>query len=82
MKKSNQRRLKSSIELVGQDEQITDNGERDRDLALNIEDVIEFQVIEITAKPRNIIIGIIYRPPNNKLQEFKKCLARLLQKID
>ena len=52
------------------------------DLALNIEDVIESQVIDITAKPRNIIIGIIYRPPNDKLEEFRECLASLLQKID
>ena len=49
---------------------------------MNIKGVIESQVIEITAKPRNIIIGIIYRPPNDKLEEFKEYLAGLLQKID
>lgn len=35
--------------------------ERD-DLAINFDDVIESQFIEITAKPNNIIVGIIYRP--------------------
>ena len=55
---------------------------RENDLALNIADVIESQVIEITAKPRNKIIGIISRPPNDKLEEFEECLASLLQKID
>ena len=49
---------------------------------MNIKDVIESQVIEITANARNIIIGIIYSPPNDKLKEFKEYLAGLLQKID
>lgn len=52
------------------------------DLAVNIEDVIESQFIELTTKPNNIIIGIIYRPPNDKLDEFKECLAEILQKLD
>ena len=51
-------------------------------LGLNITNVIESQVIEITAKPRNIIIGIIYRPLNDKLEEFKESFASLLQNID
>lgn len=50
------------------------------DLAINIKDVIESQVIEITAKPSNIITGIFYRPPNDKLEEFKEYLADFLQK--
>ena len=50
------------------------------DLALSITDVIESQVIEITAKPRNIIIGIIYKPPNDMVEEFKESFASLLAK--
>ena len=49
------------------------------DLALSITDVIESQVNQITAKPRNIIIGIIYRPPNDMVEEFKESFASLLQ---
>ena len=52
------------------------------DLAVNSEDVIGSQVIELTTEPKNVIIGIIYRPPNDKLNEFKECLAELLQKLD
>lgn len=40
------------------------------------------KIIEIAAKPRNIVVGIIYRPPNDKLEEFKESLVSLLQKID
>ena len=52
------------------------------DLATNDNDVIESQVIELTAKPKNILIGIINRPPNGKLEEFKECLSNLLQTLD
>ena len=52
------------------------------DLATNENDVIESQVIELTAKPKNILIGIIYRPPNGKVEEFKECLSGLLQTLD
>ena len=51
------------------------------DLIKNVSDVIESQVIEIIAKPNNIVIGIIYRPLNDKVEEFKECLADLLQRI-
>ena len=44
--------------------------------------MIESQVIELTAKPKNILIGIIYRPPNGRLEEFKECLSNLLQTLD
>ena len=52
------------------------------DLTLNVEDVIESQFIEIETKPSNIIVGIIYRPPNNKFNAFKDSLHDLLQKLD
>ena len=50
------------------------------DLDLNVKDVIESKFIEITAKPRKIVISITYRPPNDKPEEFKESLASLLQK--
>ena len=52
------------------------------DLAVNIEEVIESQFIELTTKPNNVIIGIIYRPPNEKLDLFKEYLAELLRRLD
>ena len=52
------------------------------DLAMNIEDVIESQVTELTTEPNNIIIGIIIDLQNDKLDKFKECLAELLQKLD
>ena len=51
------------------------------DLSVNVEDVIESHFIEITSKP-DCIIGIIYRPPNDKLDLFKNCLTEILEKID
>ena len=51
------------------------------DLAINMEDVIESHFIELTTKPSNTLIGIIYRPPNNKLDLFKEYLCELLQKL-
>ena len=55
--------------------------ERD-DLAVNADDVMESHFIELTAKPNNILIGVIYRPPNDKLNAFKENLAELLHKLD
>ena len=55
--------------------------ERD-DLAVNIDDVIESQFIELTSKPKNTLIGIIYRPPNSRIEQFIECLAEMLQKLD
>ena len=56
---------------------------RDRDdLTINTDDLTESQLVEIAAKPINIIFDIIYRPMNNKLVKFKECLAELLQKLD
>ena len=46
-----------------------------------MEDVIESHFIELTTKPSNTLLGIIYRPPNNKLDLFKEYLCELLQKL-
>ena len=51
------------------------------DLSVNNDDIIESQFIELT-KPKNLIVGVIYRPPNDKLELFKNSLSELLQKID
>ena len=48
------------------------------DLAVNIDDIIESQFIELTTKSKNVLVGIIYRPPNSKLDQFNECLAELL----
>ena len=53
------------------------------DLNLNYENSIESVFIEtITAAGKNIIIGVIYRPPNNKLDEFENNINQILSKID
>ena len=51
------------------------------DLSINVDDVIESQFIELTT-PDNIIVGVIYRPPNDNLELFKESLLQLLQKLD
>lgn len=52
------------------------------DLNINVEDVLESQFIEIKVKPNSVIVGIIYRPPNDKFTAFKESLNELLQKLD
>lgn len=52
------------------------------DLAINVEEVIESQFIELTGKPSNMIVGIIYRLPNDKFNSFQENLVGLLQKLD
>ena len=53
------------------------------DLNLNYENSIESVFIEIiTAAGKIIIIGVIYRPPNNKLDEFENNINQILSKID
>ena len=51
------------------------------DLSINVDDVIESQFIELTT-PDNIIVGVIYRPPNDNLELFKESLLQFLQKLD
>ena len=45
-----------------------------------MDNVIESQFIELT-RPHNIIVGVIYRPPNNNLELFKESLLQLLQNL-
>lgn len=52
------------------------------DLAVNNDDIIESQFIELTTQSKNVLVGIVYRPPNSKLDQFNECLAELLQKLD
>ena len=51
------------------------------DLSINVNDIIESQFVELT-KPNNVIVGVVYRPPNDKLEQFKQTLSEILQKID
>jgi hypothetical protein len=53
------------------------------DISINVENRIETSFIEIcTNKGKNIIIGTIYRPPNNKIDTFENSMKRILEKID
>ena len=52
------------------------------DLSTNIENIIEAQFIEINSQPNNIIIGVIYRPPNGKYKQFEEKLSDILQLIN
>jgi hypothetical protein len=54
-----------------------------KDLNLNYENTIESVFIElIIPSGKNIIIGVIYRPPNNKIDEFENKINEILGKID
>ena len=52
------------------------------DIAINVNDIIESAFIELSVKPKNIIIGIIYRPPNDKFEQFEKNLMEILKKLN
>ena len=44
---------------------------------------VEFLFIEIlNHNSPNVIVGIIYRPPNSKYDEFEKALREILSKVD
>ena len=59
------------------------NRKKREDLTTNIEDIIESVCIEIcTTIGKNIIIAVIYRPPNNKIEIFENPMNDLLNKID
>ena len=49
------------------------------DLAQNIEDIIESMFIE-NCKPtaKNLIIGVIYHPPNSKFEKFENAINTIL----
>ena len=53
------------------------------DLVQNIEDVIETMFIEICRPSgKNLIIGVIYRPPNSKFELFENAINAILYKIE
>ena len=59
------------------------NHKNREDLTTNIEDIFESVFIEIfTTIGKNIIVGVIYRPPNNKFEIFENAMNELLNKID
>ena len=54
-----------------------------KDLNTNIEETIESVFIEISISAgKNIIVGVIYRPPNNKIEIFQNALNEIIEKID
>jgi hypothetical protein len=53
------------------------------DLTKNIEDIIETKFIEIVNNHgKNLIIGVIYRPPNRNFATFESIMNTILEKID
>ena len=53
------------------------------DLTTNVNDVIESTFIEIITSPgKNIIIGVIYRPPNNIFDTFEIAINDILNSVD
>ena len=53
------------------------------DLTKNIEDIIETKFIEIiNSNGKNIIIGVIYGPPNRNFATFESAMNTILEKID
>jgi exonuclease III len=53
------------------------------DLTKNIEDIIETKFIEIVNNNgKNLIIGVIYRPPNRNFATFESTMNTILEKID
>ena len=53
------------------------------DLNLSDENIIESIFIElVTAVGKNIIVGVIYRPPNSKFDSFENKMNQILGKID
>ena len=53
------------------------------DLTKNLQDIIETVFIEIlTNVGKNIIISVIYKPSNNRFNEFKDIIDEILENID
>lgn len=50
------------------------------DLSIIMENIIEAQFIEINMPTKNILIGTIYRPPNDTYKQFEDKLSAILQK--
>lgn len=54
-----------------------------RDLNINDENIIESAFIEIiNPQKKNIIIGVIYRPPNSNFNLFENEINKILSKTD
>lgn len=51
------------------------------DLSYYIEDIYESIFIELQQEEKHIIIGVIYRPPNNNNKEFEEYLDKTLTRI-
>jgi exonuclease III len=49
-----------------------------KDLKTDIEDRIEISI----STGKNIIVGLIYRPPNNKVEIFQNAVDAIIGKID
>ena len=53
------------------------------DLDKNVDDIIETRFIEVLNKyGKNIIIGVVYRPPNSNFESFKRIMNEILENID
>jgi exonuclease III len=53
------------------------------DININLENLIESIFIEIiTSTGKNVIVGVIYRPPNQKFETFEKAVDEIVNKID
>ena len=48
----------------------------------NTGDIESLFIEMINEKSKNIIIGTIYRPPNNRFNEFENDLETILGKVD
>ena len=54
-----------------------------KDLNINIYETIESTFIEVaTENGKNIIVGVIYRPPNNKIETFENAMNQILSRLD
>jgi exonuclease III len=49
-----------------------------KDLKTDIEDIIEISI----STGKNIIVGLIYRPPNNKVEIFQNAVDAIIEKIE
>jgi exonuclease III len=54
-----------------------------KDLNINIYETIESTFIEVaTENGKNIIVRVIYRPPNNKIETFENAMNQILSRLD
>ena len=54
-----------------------------KDLNINIYETIESTFTEVaTENGENIIVVVIYRPPNNKIETFENAMNQILSKLD